>query len=91
VVSEKLNARRDMKHIYLPCFDIFSSHFSEPLETVVSTVGFSRVSLTHKGCCVAIYDLGGGPKIRGIWHRYFADVSKSLYVQLLNEVKILYT
>lgn len=66
----------------------FCSHFSESLETVMSTVGFSRVSLTHQGCSVVIYDLGGGPKIRGIWHRYFADVSKSLCVEVLNEVNI---
>ncbi|XP_021929898.1 uncharacterized protein LOC110834747 isoform X3 [Zootermopsis nevadensis] len=52
----------------------------ESLETVMSTVGFSRVSLTHQGCSVVIYDLGGGPKIRGIWHRYFADAHGIIFV-----------
>ncbi|XP_021929896.1 uncharacterized protein LOC110834747 isoform X2 [Zootermopsis nevadensis] len=46
----------------------------------MSTVGFSRVSLTHQGCSVVIYDLGGGPKIRGIWHRYFADAHGIIFV-----------
>ena len=47
----------------------------EPLDTVVPTVGFSVISLQQKGCQVLIYDLGGGPSIRDIWSRYYADVS----------------
>ncbi|PNF28988.1 hypothetical protein B7P43_G15101, partial [Cryptotermes secundus] len=52
----------------------------EPLDTVVPTVGFSSVSLTHRGYCVVIYDLGGGPQIREIWHRYFVDVHGVIFV-----------
>jgi len=33
--------------------------------------------------------LGGGPQIRGIWHRYYVDVCKSLCVQVMNESEIL--
>lgn len=47
----------------------------EPIDTVVPTVGFSLISLQQKGCQVSIYDLGGGPQIRDIWARYYADVS----------------
>jgi hypothetical protein len=65
------------------------SHFSEPLDTVVPTVGFSSVSVTHRGYCVVIYDLGGGPQIRGIWHRYYVDVRKSLCVQVTDKFEIL--
>ena len=65
------------------------SHFSEPLDTVVPTVGFSSFTLTHRGYSVVIYDLGGGPQIRGIWHRYYVDVCKSLCVQVMNESEIL--
>lgn len=41
----------------------------------IPTVGFSVVNLTHLDYSVHIYDLGGGENIRGIWHRYFVDVS----------------
>ncbi|PSN45703.1 hypothetical protein C0J52_11946 [Blattella germanica] len=44
------------------------SLIGEPADTVVPTVGFSSVSLVHQGSDVMIYDLGGGPQIRGIWH-----------------------
>ncbi|KAJ9600142.1 hypothetical protein L9F63_009552, partial [Diploptera punctata] len=52
----------------------------EPIDTVVPTVGFSSVSITHQGYNVTIYDLGGGPQIRGIWHRYFVDVHGIIFV-----------
>ncbi|XP_069700555.1 uncharacterized protein [Periplaneta americana] len=52
----------------------------EPVDSVVPTVGFSSVSLTHRGYSVVIYDLGGGPQIRGIWHRYFVDVHGVIFV-----------
>lgn len=52
----------------------------EPVETVVPTVGFNAVRLTHRGYTVIIYDLGGGPQIRGIWSRYFIDVHGLIYV-----------
>lgn len=39
------------------------------------TVGFSTISLKYRDTDVTVYDVGGGPNIRGIWHRYFVDVS----------------
>lgn len=47
----------------------------EPSDSVVPTVGFSVVRLRYKEYDVNVYDLGGGVGIRGIWHRYFVDVS----------------
>lgn len=48
----------------------------EPVDSVVPTVGFSVATLRKKTCRVSMYDLGGGPQIRDIWPRYYADVSK---------------
>lgn len=47
----------------------------ETTESVVPTVGFSVVNLKFKKFEVALFDLGGGTDIRGIWHKYFVYVS----------------
>lgn len=47
----------------------------ESVDAVVPTVGFSVVNLYYKKYKVKVFDLGGGSNIRGIWHRYFVDVS----------------
>lgn len=52
----------------------------EPVDNLLPTVGFNVVKLFHKGYCVVIYDLGGGPQIRDIWKRYFADVHGVIFV-----------
>ncbi|KAK6633446.1 hypothetical protein RUM44_004053 [Polyplax serrata] len=52
----------------------------EPIDSVVPTVGFSVVTLRQKGCRVSLYDLGGGPQIRDIWHRYYADAHGVIFV-----------
>lgn len=44
------------------------------------TVGFSSISLKHGKYNITIYDLGGGPKIRGIWKKYFALVHGLIFV-----------
>lgn len=41
----------------------------------VPTVGFSIIHLKYMNYDVNIFDLGGGPDIRGIWHKYFVNVS----------------
>lgn len=46
----------------------------EPPETV-PTVGFSVITLPFQSYTVKVYDLGGGPGIRGIWPQYYVDVS----------------
>lgn len=48
----------------------------EPVDTV-PTVGFSVISLPFHDYTVKVYDLGGGPGIRGIWPQYFVDVNIS--------------
>lgn len=68
--------------------------FVEPTSEAVPTVGFSSVSLKHGKYNVTIYDLGGGPKIRGIWKKYFALVHGLIFVvdasdfQRLEECKV---
>lgn len=46
----------------------------ESIDSVVPTVGFSVVNLSYLNYIVKVFDLGGGPNIRGIWHKYFVDV-----------------
>ncbi|XP_075216549.1 ADP-ribosylation factor-like protein 13B [Lycorma delicatula] len=53
---------------------------NEPVENVIPTVGFNVMKLSHRGYTVIIYDLGGGPQIRDIWSRYFADVHGIIFV-----------
>lgn len=45
------------------------------LNSPIPTVGFSVINLKYQEYVVKIFDLGGGPHIRGIWNRYFVDVS----------------
>lgn len=54
----------------------------EPIYSVLPTVGFSSILLKHKNYLVKIYDLGGSQQIRGIWHRYFSDVSLKSNIKL---------
>lgn len=44
------------------------------------TVGFDSKKVTLCGQPVTMFDLGGGPKIRGIWKNYFAEVHGVVYV-----------
>ncbi|GIY64323.1 ADP-ribosylation factor-like protein 13B [Caerostris darwini] len=46
----------------------------------VPTIGFSSISLKHGKYNITIYDLGGGPKIRGIWKKYYALVHGLIFV-----------
>eukprot|EP01031_Cornospumella_fuschlensis_P025118 gene25118-30335_t len=46
-----------------------------------ATAGFRPVSMQlSEDCKVQFYDLGGGPKIRGIWDQYYFDVHGIIYV-----------
>lgn len=47
----------------------------EKFDNSIPTVGFSTIKLKYSNMKITIYDLGGGPDIRGIWPRYFVDVS----------------
>lgn len=46
----------------------------EPKETTVPTVGFSSADFKLLNFKVTAYDVGGGPRIRGIWKDYYAEV-----------------
>ncbi|KAB0792098.1 hypothetical protein PPYR_14059 [Photinus pyralis] len=52
----------------------------EPLDTVMPTVGLSVTYLKYGSYSVKVFDLGGGPDIRGIWQRYFVDVHGVIFV-----------
>ncbi|XP_046392901.1 ADP-ribosylation factor-like protein 13B [Ischnura elegans] len=52
----------------------------ELVNGVVPTVGFSSVTLEYKKYSVVLYDLGGGPGIRAIWHKYFVDAHGMIFV-----------
>jgi len=47
---------------------------------VTPTVGYSSVEFFFDGYNVTLYDLGGGPNIRGIWHNYYAEVYGLVFV-----------
>lgn len=44
------------------------------------TIGFNPISMLLGDCKVTFYDLGGGPKIREIWDKYYHDVHGVMYV-----------
>lgn len=49
-----------------------------PLESIEGsspTVGFNNLTLQLYGRKIITYDVGGGPRIRGIWKNYYHDVS----------------
>ncbi|KAG5887928.1 hypothetical protein JTB14_003024 [Gonioctena quinquepunctata] len=52
----------------------------DTLTSPVPTVGFSVINLKYLNYNVRIYDLGGGPNIRGIWHKYFVDAHGLIFV-----------
>ncbi|XP_030751483.1 ADP-ribosylation factor-like protein 13B [Sitophilus oryzae] len=51
-----------------------------PIHSPVPTVGFSVINLKYLHYDVRVFDLGGGPGIRGIWHKYFVDAHGIIYV-----------
>ena len=54
--------------------------FSAITTDVTPTVGYSSINFSFDGYDVTLYDLGGGSKIRGIWHNYYADVYGFVFV-----------
>ncbi|EDV24754.1 uncharacterized protein TRIADDRAFT_17057, partial [Trichoplax adhaerens] len=50
------------------------------IEGVSTTVGFNNFSLQLYGRKIITYDVGGGPRIRGIWKNYYHDVHGIIYV-----------
>ncbi|KAJ8954069.1 hypothetical protein NQ318_004374 [Aromia moschata] len=50
------------------------------LTSPVPTVGFSVFNLKYLSYDVKVFDLGGGPNIRGIWNKYFVDAHGVIFV-----------
>lgn len=54
--------------------------YLEPVDNVLQTLGFSLIELRHHDYNVNLYDLGGSAQIRGIWNKYYMDVSPNSYL-----------
>jgi ADP-ribosylation factor-like protein 13B len=52
----------------------------EPTTGITPTIGFASSSFRMRGCNVTVFDLGGGPQIRGIWKNYYAEVHGIIFV-----------
>ena len=47
---------------------------SASTEDIAPTVGFVNGSTHLSGCNLSLLDLGGGERLREIWHNYYAEV-----------------
>ena len=47
---------------------------SASTEDIAPTVGFVNGSTRLSGCNLSLLDLGGGERLREIWHNYYAEV-----------------
>lgn len=47
---------------------------SASTEDVTPTIGFANGRARLKGCDLTLLDLGGGERLREIWHNYYAEV-----------------
>ncbi|KAF7283743.1 hypothetical protein GWI33_022994 [Rhynchophorus ferrugineus] len=52
----------------------------EAINSPIPTVGFAVTNLKYSHYDVRIFDLGGGPGIRGIWHNYFVNAHGIIFV-----------
>lgn len=44
------------------------------------TLGFRPIDLRYGENIISLFDIGGGPEIRGIWKNYYHDVHGAIYV-----------
>jgi len=51
-----------------------------PLDKLKTTMGMNLAKLDLCGCRVMVWDLGGSPKLRGLWERYYGDAHAWIYV-----------
>ncbi|CAB3980905.1 ADP-ribosylation factor 13B isoform X2 [Paramuricea clavata] len=52
----------------------------EAKEPTIPTIGFSSAEFKLLNFKVTAYDVGGGPRIRGIWKDYYAEIYGVVYV-----------
>ena len=63
--------------------------FVEANESTIPTMGFSNAEFKLLNFKVTAYDVGGGPRIRGIWKDYYAEVvniKKYLNFRILSQL-----
>ena len=56
------------------------STFSESLDDVTSTIGFTVVEFPFEKANIKLFDLGGGKNFRDVWKSYFSEVYGVIYV-----------
>jgi len=66
--------------VFLSAFAGVSMYLQAITTDVAPTVGYSSVNFSFDGYDVTLYDLGGGPSIRGIWHNYYAECYGFVFV-----------
>ena len=52
----------------------------ETTKDITPTIGFSSTKLNIDNTAVTFYDVGGGPRIRGIWKNYYSEVSQIIAI-----------
>ncbi|XP_046849005.1 LOW QUALITY PROTEIN: ADP-ribosylation factor-like protein 13B [Xenia sp. Carnegie-2017] len=52
----------------------------EARELTIPTIGFSSAEFKLANFKAIVYDVGGGPRIRGIWKDYYAEIYGMVYV-----------
>lgn len=57
-----------------------SSVQGDDTDCVVPTIGFLQAKFTFERSEVTLFDLGGGAKIRSIWHSYYAESYGIIFV-----------
>lgn len=50
-------------------------------DDVAPTAGFNTETMKEQNVTVTLFDVGGGPRIRGIWPRYYSEVFGIIFVR----------
>ena len=76
--NEEENEMWEYQSMLIICTSTVTSSLScflaEDTDEITPTIGFANASLTFGRHHVTMYDVGGGPRIRGIWKNYYAEV-----------------
>jgi ADP-ribosylation factor-like protein 3 len=53
---------------------------NEEISNVKPTLGFNMKSLSHEGCKLSIFDVGGQKALRDYWDNYYENTDVLVYV-----------
>ena len=51
-----------------------------PPDQITPTIGMNLAKFKHKGTQVVLWDLGGQPKMRTLWERYYSEANTVVFV-----------